>query len=137
MKKIIAVVFVCLLSISCSNEETSPPVRYVLVPIQNVEIPEVMYVETTYNIVVEYQKLSSCHGFDGFYYQTDGFTKTISVQNFVVEKSDCQTFTDQVQSENMSFHPTEPGTYLFRFWKGKDNYANDVFLEFERTIETN
>ena len=126
-----------MLTISCSDEESTPPVHYVLVPIQNVEIPEVMYVETSYNIGVEYVRLSTCHGFDGFYYQKNGFTRTISVQNFVVEKPDCQPLTDQVNSENMLFQPTEPGTYLFKFWKGKDDSGNDVFLEIERTVVTN
>ncbi len=137
MKKILAFICVFMLTISCSDEESTPPVRYVLVPIQNVEIPEVMYVETSYNIGVEYVRLSTCHGFDGFYYQKNGFTRIISVQNFVVEKPDCQPLTDQVNSENMLFQPTEPGTYLFKFWKGKDDSGNDVFLEIERTVVTN
>lgn len=137
MKKILAFICVFMLTISCSDEESTPPVRYVLVPIQNVEIPEVMYVETSYNIGVEYVRLSTCHGFDGFYYQKNGFTRTISVQNFVVEKPDCLPLVNQVYSENMMFQPTEPGTYLFKFWKGKDDSGNDVFLEIERTVVTN
>ncbi len=137
MKKILALICVFILTITCSVEESTPPVHYVLVPIQNVDIPEVMYVETSYNIVIEYPKLSSCHGFDGFFYQKDEFTRTISVQNFVVEKSDCVALTNQISTENMSFQPTEPGTYLFKFWKGKDDSGNDVFLEIERTVVTN
>ena len=137
MKKILAFICVFMLTISCSDEESTPPIRYVLVPIQNVEIPEVMYVETSYNIGVEYVRLSTCHGFDGFYYQKNGFTRTISVQNFVVEKPDCLPLVNQVYSENMMFQPTEPGTYLFKFWKGKDDSGNDVFLEIERTVVTN
>lgn len=138
MKKIIALFCVFILAISCSVEdEGTPPIHYVLVPIQNVDIPDDMLVGTSYNIIVEYSKLSSCHGFDGFYYKTEGFTKTISVQNFVVEKSDCQPIINEISSENMLFQPTESGTYKFKFWKGIDSSGNDVFLEFERTVVTN
>lgn len=138
MKKIIALICVFILTISCSvEEEGTPPIHYVLVPIQNVEIPEAMNVGTSYTIVMEYIIPSTCHGFDGFYYQTEGFTRTVSIQNFVVEKPDCQPLMNQIYSENMSFQPTEPGTYVFKFWKGKDSSGNDVFLEFERTVVTN
>ena len=96
-----------------------------------------MYVGTSYSVEVEYLIPSTCHGFNGFYYEIDGFTRTISIQNFVVEKPDCQDLTNQIFTTNMSFQPTEPGTYLFRFWKGKDTAGDDVFLEVERIVVTN
>lgn len=132
MKKIVIIISAFLLLISCSTDTNETNVSYELVPIQNVTLPDTIAVGEENNIVVEYFKPSTCHGFDGFLYEKSGLVRTIAVQNYIYQNNDCQPLTSEVKLETLKFQPVTLGTYTFKFWQGKDTSGNDVFLEFER-----
>ncbi len=134
MKKIAALIGIFLLTISCSTDTNEPNIRYELVPIQNVIIEDELYLGEGNVITVEYLKPSTCHGFNGFLYEKEDFTRTIGVQNYVVEKSDCQAVTSEVIQKDFIFQPTSTGTYTFKFWQGKDANGDNIFLEIQRDV---
>lgn len=131
MKKILSILCLFIL-ISCSPETDEVKVNYELVPIQSVVIPDLLYVGIPNNIQINYSRPSSCHGFDKFYFEKNDFTRTIAIQNYVVEKDDCQTLTNDIRQETLKFNPNETGIYTFKFWQGKDGNGNDIFLEINR-----
>lgn len=133
MKKIAALIGIFLLTISCSTDTNEPNIRYELVPVQNVIIGDELYFGEENIITVEYVKPSTCHGFNGFLYEKEDFTRTIGVQNYVVENSDCQ-ITTEVIDKDFIFQPTSTGTYTFKFWQGKDANGDNIFLEIQRDV---
>ena len=134
MKKIVALIGLFLLVISCNPETDEPNVRYELVPIDNVVIPDELYFGEENIITVEYSRPTTCHGFNGFLYEKEDFTRTIGVQNYVVENPDCQVVTGEVIEKDFVFQPTATGTYTFKFWQGKDSNGDNVFLELQRDV---
>ena len=134
MKKIVALIGLFLLVISCNPETDEPNVRYELVPIDNVVIPDELYFGEENIITIEYSRPTTCHGFNGFLYEKEDFTRTIGVQNYVVENPDCQVVTGEVIEKDFVFQPTATGTYTFKFWQGKDSNGDNVFLELQRDV---
>ncbi len=134
MKKIAALIGIFLLTISCSTESDEPNVTYELVPIQNVIIGDELYFGDENIITIQYNRPTTCHGFNGFLYEKDENTRTIAVQNYVVETNSCQTVANDAKEEDLVFQPTSTGTYTFKFWQGKDANGDDVFLEIQREV---
>ncbi len=134
MKKIAALIGIFLLVISCSTDNDEPNVNYELVPIQNVIIGDELYFGDENIITIQYLRPSTCHGFNGFVYEKDDFTRTIGVQNYVVENADCQAVTGEVIEKDFIFQPTATGTYTFKFWQGKDANGDNIFLELQREV---
>lgn len=136
MKKLIALLSVFFIVISCtpsSNDTTN--IYYELTPIETVELPAEFHVNTDNLIVVNFYRNTSCHGFDGFYYDKVDFTRTIAVQSFVLERNDCENLTNDLLAQTLRFRPTEPGTYLLKFWKGKDANGDNIFEEISVDVQ--
>jgi hypothetical protein len=134
MKKIAALIGIFLLVISCSTDTEEPNVNYELVPIQNVIIGDELYFGDENIITIQYLKPSTCHGFNGFVYEKDAFTRTIGVQNYVVENRDCQAVSGEVIEKDFIFQPIATGMYTFKFWQGKDANGDNIFLELQREV---
>ena len=134
MKKIAALIGIFLIVISCSTDIDETKRHYELVAIQNVIIPDTLYFGDENIITVEYLQISNCHEFDGFLYQKSENTRTIAVQNSVIENPNCQTVTNVVKSENINFIPSSTGLYTFKFWQGKDANGENIFLEIQREV---
>lgn len=135
MKKILTLIGVFVLILSCSTDNINEQnVRYELVKVENVIIGDELYFGDENIITVQYLRPTTCHGFNGFSYEKEGFTRTIGVQNYVVENADCQAVVGEVREENLVFQPTETGTYTFKFWQGKDANGDNIFLEIQRDV---
>lgn len=137
MKKIVAFLSLFLIAISCSVDDDQPNVHYELVPVESVNLEDTLTVGLVNNIEINYKKPSTCHEFNGFYYEKNGFERIIGVQNYVIEQNDCQPITNITRQEVLKFKPTEVGTYTFKFWQGKDTNGEDIFLEIERPVVIN
>lgn len=135
MKKIVALIGIFLLTISCSKESDEPNVRYELLAVDSVEMPAQFTVDTENEIIINFLRPSKCHVFDGFYYEKEGLTRTVAIQSFVLEQGNCSEIVTELSTQILKFKPTEVGTYLFKFWKGKDTAGQDVFEEFSIVVQ--
>jgi len=132
MRKTLTLIGIFLVLVSCSNQNDEPNINYELVPVQNVTLPDTIALGEENNLVVEYLKPSTCHGFNGFLYEKEGLTRTVAVQNYVYNNNTCQPLTTEVVQKVLKIQPTTVGDYTFKFWQGKDAAGNDIFLEFNR-----
>lgn len=135
MKKILALIGIFLLVISCSPESDEPNVHFELLPIESVVMPTEFNVNTENEIVIKFFRPTTCHGFNGYYYEKDDFTRTIAVESYVIEKEGCVALTNQELEQTLKFKPTETGTYLFKFWKGKDANGVNIFEEISVVVQ--
>ena len=135
MKKLIALISIFVLAISCTHEPDGPRVHLELVPVETVVLPTTFTANTVNEIEVTYSKPSSCHGFEGFYYTKDASTRTIAVINYVIEEQGCLPLLNQLQTQVLKFKPTTAGTYLLKFWKGKDANGVNIYEEFSVDVQ--
>lgn len=135
MKKLIALICILVLSISCIQEPDDPRIHFELLPVESVVLPTSFTVNTVNEIEVTYFRPSSCHGFEDFYYTKNGSTRTIAIINYVEEEQECLPLLNQLQTQVLKFKPIATGTYLLKFWKGKDANGVNMYEEFSVDVQ--
>jgi hypothetical protein len=135
LKKImLLLLFVWFLS-SCSLESDTPSYRLEVLKIESVIVPDTLILGQIHKIKVKYLRPSTCHTFSNFIYEKSLNTRFIAVQNFVTESSDCLPLNNELKEAEIDFFVTNNGTYIFKFWQGKDSNGQDVYLEIEVPVQ--
>lgn len=131
MKKFLILSFVVASLFSCSLDDDSTDFSVEFLPIESVEIPDEFTLGEVYPITVTYERPTSCHFFRKFYYAKHNNERTVAVINNVFERNDCEELTDAMLTATINFQVTSNGSYIFKFWQGKDENDEDIFLEIE------
>jgi len=132
MKKII-VLFITSLLFSCSFDDGGQPqVSYEFLPIEAVDIPSEFQLNEKYEITLTYFRPTDCHGFNNVFFETDSNSRTVAVvaAKYVTEENPCDTINTE-QEASFSLLASQRENYLFKFWKGKDDQGEDIYLEIE------
>jgi hypothetical protein len=132
MKKIISLIVLFFLFNSCTTDN-GPSYSLEFLPIGSVDIPTEFTLGETYPITVYYNRPTTCHYFNSLYYDKNLNTRTIAVESVVEYRDNCQDLSaaDAMDSYTFNFYVTSNGSYKFKFYQGKDDSGNDVFLEYE------
>lgn len=132
MKKTIALFGLSLLLFSCSKEEE----RYAseLKPVFEVDMPTAFAKDSVTEIPIRYKKQSTCHLFDGFYFDREGMTRTVAIHTIKLNQDNCQSDPDTNVEVNLEFRPVALGTYHFKFWTGENAQGVDEFMEFDAVV---
>lgn len=136
MKKLIPILFLAIIAIttfsSCElNDDNKINYHFELIPTESAVFPESFVVGRTYTIKVYYKRPTSCHFFDGFYYEKNLNVRTIAIQTSVIHDNSCTTLNEEPVEATFDFMPTNEGSYIFKFYKGKDQYGQNLFIEYE------
>jgi hypothetical protein len=133
MKRLLFLVSLVFLLNSCSMDDDSINYRYEILPVDSFEIPESFVFGQTYPIKIYYKRPTTCHGFDGFFYDSYMNTRTIAVQSIVVNQSNCLEISSEEPALEavLNFKVVYQNTYLFKFYKGKDENGENIFEEVE------
>lgn len=126
MKKFFGIMILLFIFNSCSVEE-EPTYHYEILPVLSYEVPESFVLNVPQPIKVYYQRPSSCHGFQGFYFDVDGSQRTIAVQTIVSQSEQCTTYDNNIQEASFTFTPKSLQTYLFNFFKGYDEDGSAIY----------
>ncbi|MBC7522894.1 MAG: hypothetical protein H7239_00415 [Flavobacterium sp.] len=134
MKKLICLLAFGLVLTACSvNEEQT--YSYEITPISTVTMAIKYATDSISVIKVKYLKPSSCHLFNGFYYQKDVFNRTVAVETLRVNQDNCQTDGVTIVQKELKFTPIAVGTYHFKFFTGTDTAGVDQFLEYDALVD--
>lgn len=131
MKKFFVLCIITLLFASCSIDDDGPNFSFEILPVESVVIPDTFTLGETYPITVSYFRPSTCHTFKEFYYLKENNERTVAPINYVFERNDCETLQDELVNETFNFIVTSNGSYIFKFWQGKDNEGNGQYLTIE------
>lgn len=126
MKKFFGIMMLLFIFNSCSVEE-EPTYHYEILPVLSYEVPESFVLNVPEPIKVYYQRPSSCHSFQGFYFDVNGSQRTIAVQTIVSQSEQCTTYDNNIQEASFTFTPKSLQTYLFNFFKGYDEEGNAIY----------
>lgn len=111
---------------SCSLENSDPVLHTEFVPIESVEVPEYFIQGHTYEILLSYIKPSSCYVFNNIIFDIEGYERTVSVLNTVYENESCVAL-DELTTVGFDLTVSGNQVYLFKFYKGKDEYGVDQY----------
>ncbi len=132
MRKIkIALIFFLLIIITgCLNDDDNTPFFFEAVAIEEVEIPDQFFYGDTVTITTSFFKKSTCYSFYKYQYSSIGNEQTITLVNIFIDQGDCKERVDIVK-ESFNFIVGQEDSYIFRFWKGRDDSQNNKFLTIE------
>jgi hypothetical protein len=131
-KKIISLLALFFILNSCSPGEDTQ-YSFKLMPIESVDIPAEFTLGETYPITVHYTVPTSCYYFSSLYYDKDLNIRTIAIENAIAQRNNCQDLSaaDGAKTYTFNFYVTSNGSYIFKFYQGKDDQGNNIFLEYE------
>lgn len=132
MKKIAALITLLFMLNSCMPEDDGLKYSFELVKIESVELPAEFSLGQVYPITVHYKLPTSCHFFNNLYYDKNLNVRTIAVECAVADRNDCQDLPNQTAEYTFNFEVTSNGgSYIFRFYQGKNEAGESQFLEYE------
>lgn len=135
MKKMFFYLLMVFTIISCGLDDDTNSYHLEILPVEEYVVPEIFTQGNTYPIKLFYKRPTTCYGYDGIYYNSLDSIRTIGIQTFVLEQSNCTPIDDDAPLSHTSFefHVTQTiGTsYVFRFFKGRDHDGNNIFDEIE------
>ena len=133
MKKILSLIAFFFLFNSCTPLGDETNYLYEILPIDSVDIPTEFTLGQTYPITVRYNKPTTCHYFSTLYYEKDLNIRTIAVENAVKQTNNCQDLSaaDSATEYTFNFQVTSNGSYIFKFYQGKDANGQNIYLEYE------
>ena len=131
-KKIIPLLALFFILISCSPSDDTQ-YSFKLMPIESVDIPAEFTLGETYPITVHYTVPTSCYYFSSLYYDKDLNIRTIAIENAIAQRNNCQDLStaEGANTYTFNFYVTSNGSYIFKFYQGKDDQGNNIFLEYE------
>lgn len=136
MKKIhILLMFFSLVLASCSLDD-EPSSDEVMLPVESVIIPQTMELNIEHRIMIKYKRPTTCHLFNGFYYETNNLIRTIAISAVKLNENNCQSAEDEGPYEvAFKFTPTKAEVYHFKFWTGTAAGGVEEYLEYD--VEVN
>ncbi|MCD6544509.1 MAG: hypothetical protein J7K34_08365 [Flavobacteriaceae bacterium] len=127
MKKIFFAIFILLLTVSCSDDDSSN-YHYELLPVTEADVPEEFIYGQVYYITVKYIRPTECYVYNDVLYEYDFDARNIAVISTVVEDNDCEVI-DSEEELTIRVQALQTSPYIFRFWQGDDEEGNPIYLE--------
>jgi hypothetical protein len=131
MKKIVLFIVLITSFLGCSIDNDNISYTYKVLPVDSYTVPDSFTLGETYEIKLKYQKPTSCHIYQGIYYDKNLNTRTIAVQTAVQNNQTCTTEAPPLSEVSFNFTVTNTGSYIFKFYKGKDSDGKDTFENVE------
>lgn len=131
MKKLLILSVLLSLLFSCTVDDDNSNFSFEILPIESVDIPEEFTLGDVFPITVTYQTPTTCHRFRDFYYIRENNERTVSIINTVFNGENCEDLNEESRTATFNFKVTSNGSFIFKFWQGKDENDEDIFLEIE------
>jgi len=130
MRKIIFILLPFIL-FSCSLEDNSLDTYFELVPVESAVVPDEFVLGNLHLITLTYIRQTTCHAFNDIYFVADSNERTVAITNIVYDSNgNCEEISDELET-SFNFRATELGSYIFKFWKGKDDDGEDLYMTVE------
>ncbi|WP_284650935.1 hypothetical protein [Flavobacterium terrisoli] len=130
MKRIISLLALIFLFNSCIPDD-GPTYTFELRPVISVDMPDEFTLGETYTITLHYNRPTTCHFFNTIYYDKNLNVRTIAIETAKEERNGCMESPEDETTCSFDFLVTSNGSYIFKFWQGKDEQGNNIYLEYE------
>jgi hypothetical protein len=131
MRKSVFALLIALLILSCSVDE-GEGTSYVLLPIESIQLPNEFTLNEEYEIPIVFKRPTNCHGYYDIFLKGDSEIRTLAVQCIVYENPNCKALVENNQTnESFIFKVLYDQVYVFRIWKGIDEFGEEIYEEIE------
>ncbi|WP_130733309.1 hypothetical protein [Flavobacterium sp. J27] len=130
MKRIFFLLSIFLVLNSC-NVDDGERYHFQILGVEEAIVPDSFELGNTYEIKLRYYRPTTCHIYDGLYYDKDLNTRIIAIRTVVFERDNCVPADSELVEATFNFHVTNNGSYIFKFWQGTDENGEDIFYEVE------
>ena len=111
---------------SCDTREENN-ISISRIKIDSVKIAqEKMDLFSTQTIITYSTYASGCDRFYDYDYRIDNLNRFVT--SYTYKENNVCTQVTYVGANQFNFKPVEKGTYTFKFWYGKDNAGNDLWI---------
>ncbi len=132
MKKFALFILLITTLTGCTlDDDNQDSYTYEVLPVDSYTLPEKFTLGNTYEIKLKYTKPTACHSFQGIYYSKNLNTRTVAIQTSVNNNQVCTQSIPEPSEVSFNFYVTNTGSYIFKFYKGKDAAGTDLFVEVE------
>jgi hypothetical protein len=131
MKKTVLFLILITSFLGCSLDDDNTSYTYDVLPVDSYVVPASFTLGETYEIKLKYQKPTSCHIYQGIYYDKNLNTRTIAIQTAVQNNQVCTQQIPPLSEVSFNFMVNNTGSYIFKFYKGEDAGGKDIFEEVE------
>lgn len=132
MKKfILFILFITTLTGCSIDNDNQDSYSFEVLPVDSYTLPEKFILGNTYEIKLKYQRPTECHLFQGIYYDKNLNVRTVGIQTAVNTSQVCTQQIPVPSEVSFNFYVTNTGSYIFKFYKGKDAAGKDLFEEVE------
>ena len=132
MKKILLFILFITTLTGCSiDNDNQDSYTFEVQPVDSFTLPEKFILGNTYEIKLKYTRPSECHFFQGIYYDKNLNIRTIGIQTAVNTSQVCTQQIPAPSEVSFNFYVTNTGSYIFKFYKGKDDAGKDFFFFLE------
>lgn len=132
MKKfILFILFITTLTGCSTDNDNQDSYSFEVLPVDSYTLPEKFILGNTYEIKLKYTRPTECHLFQGIYYDKNLNVRTIGIQTAVNTSQVCTQQIPVPSEVSFNFYVTNTGSYIFKFYKGKDTAGKDLFEEVE------
>ncbi|RDI56530.1 membrane lipoprotein lipid attachment site-containing protein [Flavobacterium glaciei] len=136
MKKIVLFILFITTLTGCSvDNDNQDSYSFEVLPVDSYTLPEKFILGNTYEIKLKYQRPTECHLFQGIYYDKNLNVRTIAIQTAVNTNQVCTQQIPALSEVSFKFYVTNTGSYIFKFYKGKDAADKDLFEEVEVPVD--
>ena len=128
MKKIVLLLLVSLLSISCSVDDDYVDYHYEVLPVESYILPDSFQLGEVQLIYLSYKRPTDCYVNPRLYFEKNEQIRTVAVQSMVADLKDCATIPDEGTKELVfKFKVLSSEPYVFKFYKGEDENGESIF----------
>ncbi|MFV5687337.1 hypothetical protein ACM55M_01780 [Flavobacterium sp. ZT3R25] len=132
MKKFALFILLITTLTGCTlDDDNQDSYTYEVLPVDSYTLPEKFTLGNTYEIKLKYTKPNECHLFQGIYYSKDLNKRTVAIQAAINNNSACIQSMAVPSEVSFNFYVTNTGSYIFKFYKGKDAAGTELFEEVE------
>lgn len=126
MKKFFWLIIIFVVFNSCSVEE-EPMFHYEILAIESYVVPETFIFNESHAIKVVYKKPTTCHAFQGFYFDVVANERTVAVQSIISHAGSCLPLENNLEEATFYFTAKSYQTYLFKFYRGNDENGHAIY----------
>jgi len=132
MKKIALLLALAATVFSCTPDNNDGDnFNFNILPVESYVLPESFKLGETYEIKLKYQRPTSCHIYQGLFYDKNLNTRTIAIQTATNANQVCNLLIPPLSDVSFNFMVTATGSYIFKFYKGKDANDKELFESVE------
>jgi len=136
-KAFILLIFLVVFSCGLDDETVqSQEVFDNFLPVESIILPDEFQFNKEYQITLTYIKPTDCHDFKNIFFKKNNDSKTtiaIVASKKTSQENLCNTINIEKET-TFKLKISQKENYQFKFWKGKNQQGEDIYLEIEVPI---